>query len=216
MTALWTTLAGDWLLQAATALPDTIYTKQVAEDPSTFETISGIARGLMTIAILVLTVALTPAAWNFRKSYKKINDLLDRVYGDINPLVRHMSSVADNVDYITTSIRVDIQQVNRTVADANQRLNHALALSEQRLNEFNALLQVVQREAEGAFVSTASTLRGVRAGASTFRREALEGGASWDDDDFDEEELADGDLDRPTDARAPGPRIRPRPRGNGA
>jgi hypothetical protein len=34
-------------------------------------------------------VGLLPAAWNSRKSYKKFNDLLDRVYGDINPLVRH-------------------------------------------------------------------------------------------------------------------------------
>ena len=45
----------------------------------------------MTLAILVLTVALVPAAWNFRKSYKKISDLLDRVYGDVNPIMRHAS-----------------------------------------------------------------------------------------------------------------------------
>jgi uncharacterized protein YoxC len=212
MTALWMTPVGDWLLQAAQALPDTIYTKQVAETPSTFDTIAGIARGLMTIAILVLTVALVPAAWNFRKSYKKVNDLLDRVYGDINPIVRHLSTIADNVDYITTSIRVDIQQVNRTVADANQRLNHALALSEQRVNEFNALLQVAQHEAEGVFLTTASALRGLRAGAATFQREALAGGAPWPDDP-DREELTDGDGTSTPDDRAPGPRIRPRPRG---
>ena len=28
--------------------------------------------------LLVLTVVLVPAAWNFRKSYKKISELLDR------------------------------------------------------------------------------------------------------------------------------------------
>jgi hypothetical protein len=158
--------AGDWLLQAA-ALPETLYTKQIAETPSAFARVSSVASGLVSITLLVLTVALVPAAWNFRKSYKKVSDLLDRVYGDINPLMRHASTIADNVDYITTSVRVDVQEVNRTIAAVNVRLREAAALTEQRLNEFNALLEVVQREAEGVFVSTAATVRGVRAGASS-------------------------------------------------
>jgi hypothetical protein len=136
------------------------------------------------------------------------------VYGDINPLVRHASTIADNVDYITTSIRVDIQQVNETIASANQRLNHAVALTEQRLNEFNALLQVVQQEAEDAFVSTAATVRGVRAGAATFREDALRPDTFPEafNDDLDDEEFTDG-YDSPLDPddRRPAPRIRPKP-----
>ena len=211
MSALWTTHVGEWLTQAA-ALPDTVIT--VPARQGAFQTVTSIASGLMSIALLVLTVFLVPAAWNFRKSYQKINDLLDRVYGDINPIVRHASTISDNVDYITTSIRTDIQQVNRTIAEANQRLNHALALSEQRLNEFNALLQVVQQEAERTFVSTASALRGVRAGAGAFRSDALAARASRNpDDELDDEELAYGNDEPTAPDRGPGPRIRPRPRG---
>ncbi len=200
------------LLQRVPALTDTLYTKEVSEQTA-FQTVTSIASGLMSVALLVLTVFLVPAAWNFRKSYEKINKLLERVYGDINPIVRHVSTISDNVDYITTSIRVDVQQVNRTIAEANQRLNHALALSEQRLNEFNALLQVVQREAEGAFVAAAATVRGVRVGAETFQSEALSVGAPpFTDPDF--EEFYDGDNDYPTETdREPRPRIRPRTRG---
>lgn len=168
----WVAETGAWLLQAAATLPDTIVTKQVETDPGTFSKVTSIASGLMTISILVLTVALVPAAWNFRKSYKKINELLDRVYGDINPLMRHASVVADNVDYITTSIRVDIQQVSRTIATANERLLEAVKVTEQRLGDFNALLGVVQEEAEDIFVSTAATMRGIRRGASTFGESA--------------------------------------------
>jgi uncharacterized protein YoxC len=178
----------------------------------------------MTLALLTLTVALVPAAWNFRKSHKKVSALLDRVYGDINPIVRHLSTVADNVDYITTSIRVDVQQVNQTIAAANQRLNHAVALAEQRLNEFNALIQVVQQEAEDTFVSTASTVRGVREGAATFRRQTLEDEALPEADMFDDEPLEeeldgnDGtndefDDDAPGELYRAAPRIRPRQRG---
>jgi len=49
-------------------------------------------------------------AWNFRKSYKKVSELLDRIYGDVNPLMRHASAIADNVNYVTTSIRTERQQ----------------------------------------------------------------------------------------------------------
>jgi uncharacterized protein YoxC len=211
---LWTTAAGTWLLQGALSTGDTLVMKTVPQQEGAFRTIASVASGLMSIALLVLTVFLVPAAWNFRKSYKRVNDLLDRVYGDVNPILRHVSTISDNVDYITTSIRTDIQQVNRTIAEANQRLNHALALSEQRLNEFNALLQVVQQEAENTFVATASAVRGVRAGAVTFRREGLApGAAEYHDDQPDDQELADGDDSPTAPDRGPGPRIRPRPRG---
>src|SRR5689334_15205979 len=170
MTA-WLTTGAHWLIQASATLPDTIVTKQIPAATSTFEKITSYASGLMTIALLVLAVALVPAAWNFRKSYAKVSDLLDKVYGDVNPLMRHASAIADNVNYITTSVRSDVQQVNATIAAANHRLQQAVALTEQRLNEFNALLEVVQHEAEQAFVATASTVRGVRTGAAALHHE---------------------------------------------
>ena len=160
------TSAGVWLFQRSVALPDTVFTKQVASVPSTFERVTGIASGLLTIAILVFVAAAVPAAWNFRKSYRRVNQLLERIYGDINPIMRHASSVADNVNYITTAIRTDVQQINATIVSANERLQQAVMVTERRLGDFNALLQVVQEEAERMFVSTASAVRGVRTSAS--------------------------------------------------
>lgn len=196
----WTTAGMELLLQAVQALPDTLYTRQVTEDPSLWQKVTSIASGVMTITVIVLTVALVPAAWNFRKSYKKTSEMLDKIYGDINPLMRHASSIADNVDYISTSIRVDVQQVSQTVAAANQRVLQAVAAAEDRINQLNALLEVVQEEAESAFVTTAATIRGVQTGINTA---------------FDEEDLIDGDYDEggADDWEKPRPRVRPR---NGA
>src|SRR5215207_3437433 len=163
--------AGAWLLMQVAQAPDTVLMRQVGQDPGWFEKLTAVASGLMTIAMLVLAVALVPAAWNFRKSYAKVSDLLDKVYGDINPLMRHASAIADNVNYITTSVRTDVQQVNATIAAANQRLQQAIALTERRLGEFNALLEVVQEEAESMFIATASTVRGVRTGAASLHNE---------------------------------------------
>lgn len=218
---------GQWLLQTATTFPDTLYTRQVATEPSTFDRIAGIASGLMSIALTALAIAVIPAAWNLRNSHKKLTEVLDRVYGDINPIMRHASSIADNVDYITTSVRTDVQQINATIAAANQRLHQAVDQTEERLQEFNALIAVVQQEAEQLFVSTAATARGVRAGAATLGRDVggeitrardaelldLEELATLDAMGYtahDDEEGGLGIDDTDTEAGRSGPRVRPR------
>jgi len=192
----WLMMGSHWLLQAAVSLPDTIITKQVEVDHGLFTQITTYASGLASIALLVLTVALVPAAWNFRKSYAKISDMMDRIYGDINPIMRHASTIADNVNYITTAVRVDVQKVSQTVAAANQRLMSSVELAEDRIKDLNALLAVVQEEAESAFISTASTVRGVRTGI----HEALE-----------KEESLDGRyIEGEPGWEKPRPRVRPR------
>jgi hypothetical protein len=52
---------GALLQQAAAALPDTIYTKQVAAQRGWFEQLTAVASGLVSLSLLVLTVALVPA-----------------------------------------------------------------------------------------------------------------------------------------------------------
>jgi uncharacterized protein YoxC len=152
------------LIQAAHVLPDTLVTKQVPAAVGTFEKITSVASGLMTIALLVLAVGLVPAAWNFRKTYKKVNELIDRVYGDVAPLVRSASIVTEDAREIVAIVKGDVRQVQQTVAAANARLLKAVKEAEARLDEFNALIEVVQDEAENAFVDTASTVHGVRRG----------------------------------------------------
>jgi uncharacterized protein YoxC len=195
MTA-WMTTGFGWLLQVAATLPDTLITKQVVAEPGLFQKVATYASGIAAIALCVLTIALVPAAWSFRKSYSKVSDMLDRIYGDINPIMRHASAIADNVNYISTSVRVDVQKVSQTVASANQRLMASVELAEDRIKELNALLAVVQEEAESAFVSTASTLRGVRTGI----HEAFE----------KEESVDDRYIEGEPGWEKPRPRVRPR------
>lgn len=155
------------LLQAVAR--DTVAMIPVPGDPGLFSRVVEVMRGLMTIAIVVLTFAVVPAAWNFRKSYQKISDLLDRVYADVNPITHHVSRITENVDYVTTAVRADVQRTSATLADANARLQEAVRLAERRAKEFEALLSVAQEEAENTFVSTAAAVRGVRTGVSRLR-----------------------------------------------
>jgi uncharacterized protein YoxC len=162
------------LLQAAAqatarTLPDTIITKQVVAEPGALERAAQALRALMTLAIVVLTFAVVPAAWNFRKSYQKVSEILDRVYADVTPIAHHASRIAENVDYVSSAVRSDVQRVSEMVADAEARLRHAIGRAERRARELEALLEVAQGEAEETFVSTASAVRGVRAGVAALR-----------------------------------------------
>ena len=186
------------LIQAAHVLPDTLVTKEVPAVVGTFEKITSIASGLATVALLVLAVGLVPAAWNFRKTYKKVNDLLDRIYGDVAPLVRSASIVTEDAREIVAIVKGDVRQIQQTVAAANARLLKAVKEAEARLDEFNALIEVVQDEAESAFVTTASAVHGVRTGLAQV---------------FDNtEEFEDGDDRHGSEAGDSGPSGPNRPR----
>ena len=177
------------LAQTGPAIADTIVTVQAGSRGLQYwvDLLQSIASMIIAIALIAIAIPLIPAAWNSRKFYKKVNDVVERIRDDVNPIVRHASAVADNVDYISTSIRADVQLLNQTVASANQRVNRAAAMAEQRVNELNALLQVVQEEAEGLFIETASTVRGVRVGAETFRRFQEDGEPGLLDDVYDDD-----------------------------
>jgi len=221
------------LLQLAAGTRDTVITKAVVPERGVVEQIMTICTMILTVSLTVFVIVAVPAAWRFRHTYKKINQFLDRIEGDLKPIVKHASTITDNVNYITTSVRADVQLVNATIASANDRLKQAVDLTEQRLDEFSALLKVVQQEAEHAFISTASAVRGVRTGAAVFRDHGL-GARGMDlasEDDVDPADVADelesqmeslevgdgydGDSQSESSAAAfsAAPRVRPRARG---
>lgn len=176
-------------LLLAQALPDTVVTVQAGAHgfQRVVDTLQSIASLVIAIALIAIAIPLIPAAWNSRKFYARLNDIIQRFRSDIDPIVKHAVAVSDNLDYISTSIRTDVQKLNETILATNQRLNRAAALAEQRVNEFNGLLQVVQEEAENLFITTASAVRGVQVGADTFSR--FQTGEAQLGDEYSDEEL---------------------------
>ncbi len=176
--------------------------------------IAGAASSLFFLALMIL---LLPAVVRLRKTAAKFETLIDHIERSIDPVTKHAANIADNVDYISTSVRADVQAIRKTLLVANDGIREVVDASGRRLHELGAVLRLVQEEAEHAFVSTASTVRGVRAGAAAFRedgarlagdREELddiddEELVALDDDDlddFDDVDVDDGDLDAAVDA----------------
>ncbi len=83
----------------------------------------------------------------------------------VEPILDRSRSIAKNVEYISATVRTDVERVNGSVRALSDRLQQAADRMEERIEEFNALMEVVQDEAESAFLGTASTVRGLRAGA---------------------------------------------------
>lgn len=215
------TLVGDFVLQGAVTARDTVIMKTVPPDRGVLERVTATASALITVVLLTLTIFIIPVAWRLRRTYAKVDHLLERIHDDIAPIMANAHEISDNVNYITTSIRTDVAKLNDTINSANSRLQRAMALSEKRVNEFNALLAIVQQEAEGVFLSTASTVRGVRRGAAAFQdgggmdlaSDELDAADVADELEFPEE--SDGNDSRtesPADAGPAAPRVRPRPR----
>jgi len=215
-------------------LPRIAAMMQRVVERDTLDTVAAVASIATTLALLLLALVAVRVLWGLRSTHTKVNALVERLQSDVAPLIRHANAIADNVNFLTTSIRSDIQKVNNTIDSANDRVKRALTVAERRLNEFNALLAVVQSEAEGVFVSTASTVRGVRRGAATF---GARSGTDLASDELDAAELAedlelesldglegddleiqeeddgdDGDPESAAQALPAAPRVRPRAR----
>jgi hypothetical protein len=134
-----------------------------------------------TVALLALVVVAL-----LLRTYR----LLAEVRQHIAPVTERTRGIAENVEHITRSLRDDVSRVNDSVHALTDRLNFASERMEERIEDFNALMEVVQEEAEDVFIDTASTMRGVRAGARS-----LSDGAR--DEDVLDEPSSDGDAEEP-------------------
>lgn len=134
------------------------------------ELISGIAQIIIALALIVAALAFAGIALAVRALVNKLGGVASRVQEDVQPVLRHTRDVAENVNYISTAVRDDVDQFKGVLQRTQGRLERASQAAETRIEEFNALLEVVQEEAERIFIDTASAIRGVQAGASTLQR----------------------------------------------
>tara|TARA_B100001179_G_scaffold225380_1_gene205207 strand:- start:320 stop:844 length:525 start_codon:yes stop_codon:yes gene_type:complete len=135
------------------------------QDPAVISTLADIAMILVGVAILAVSVALILLAL-------RVNATLKSLSQNLGPVSDRARSISDNVEFITQALRTDVERLNTSVKSLNDRLHQASGHMEQRIEEFNALMEVIQGEAEGAFIKTAAAVRGVREGAQKLSRAA--------------------------------------------
>ena len=106
-----------------------------------------------------------------RRLSRVVKELGEKGLQRADPLLERGRGAMENVEFVTMAVRNDVEQITTAVKGLSDRLKQASDRMEERVAEFNALMDVVQSEAEDVFIGTAATVRGVRAGAR-----ALSGG----------------------------------------
>ncbi len=209
------------LLQSAARLGDTLVIKQLPPDRGTLDLIQVAATVFIMLCLVAIVAMLVAAALRMRAAANRTTQALHKIYTDFGPLLKTAGSIAENINAMSASIRKDVDRVSATVTAANDQVRETIAMTEKRINELNALLSVVQSEAENLFVSTASTVRGVQTGAASFGRR---GGMDFASEELDvadpaeeieilEEDDGDDGSTEPTAPALPAaPRVRPRTR----
>ncbi len=97
----------------------------------------------------------------------QLKRLLRSIHRNVQPVTDRARVAAENVEYVTALVRQDVQKVRASVSGLSERLGEASERMEERVEEFNALMDVVQDEAESVLLDTAAIVRGVRAGAQS-------------------------------------------------
>jgi methyl-accepting chemotaxis protein len=139
--------------------------------------------GVLTVIALILWILLSLVILGglvyALPTLRRLSDLLqrmDRVFArterDLEPVLEHLRRSADDMDYVTSAIRSDVEAVGDTVDQAARSTQRMLRMAEERAVEINGFLEVVQEEAEETFLSTASLLRALRGSRGRGRRSA--------------------------------------------
>ena len=133
------------------------------------ETAALMANLVLTVIFVLILAALVSLLFQLRGIQRTIAGLVGRVEKRLDPVLDRGREVAANVEFISTAVRTDVQRVSDSVRSLSDRLQGASDRMEQRVEEFNALMEVVQSEAEDIFIGSAATMRGVRAGGRALR-----------------------------------------------
>ncbi len=181
----------------AQALRDTVFVVQREPGWQTWiEALAAVSTIVVAIGLLVLGFALIFIGLKVRQLVRKVEEQAQKLRGDFAPAIASVNRVSENVGALSERVKDDAARLSETVTSANEALHRATVEAERRVGEFNALIGVVQEEAERLFVGGAAAVRGLQASADTFRR-LRTGELEMEDLDSDDEE--DGDADEGLD-----------------
>ena len=155
------TLAMIALVQNSVGSPDGLTVGMPLRVLVAAESISSI---VLTLVVLGALIALFSVLMQLRSLTRSVGEVAGRLRKDAGPVLERARSVAENVDFITTAVRTDVQKLNASVSRLNDRLKEASERMEERIQDFTALVEVLQSEAEDLALDTAAVVRGVRAG----------------------------------------------------
>jgi hypothetical protein len=152
-----TDMALERVLRVATQ--DTVV---VVQSRDLFDWIQGAASSALLLLLLLLVAFLLGMMVQARALLRSMAKAGAAAGKD--PAIEQLRKTAENLEAITSRARDEATRLGDAVGSISDRLDQASQHMEERIVAFNALLEVVQEEAEATFVDTAARARGVRDG----------------------------------------------------
>jgi hypothetical protein len=196
-----------------TMIRDTVVVRQLPVPQTTFQVVTGVASGIVSIILCVIALSIIPAALYLRSQIQRASEALVKAQASAEPALKEASALLVDLRAIATTARADAMTIHNAVAEVDAGIRSIRTRVESRFAEIDAVIQVVQHEVEDVFVSTAAAARGVRAGAASLvHRQGVVGNGATPDEATDLSVEGSTYDDNARDAR-PGrarPRIRSR------
>lgn len=148
-----------------------------------FDLLLAVAAGLFALVFLVMLAGLLFVFYQIHQAMRSIGEVKDRIASD--PAVESLRKTSTNVEAISEVLKNEVVELSRSVGHLSERLTQASDRMEERIEDFNALMEVMQAEAEDVFVDTAATARGLRRGIGELQRDRnhrgrLDGARAWE------------------------------------
>lgn len=148
--------------------------------------------GFMVIAIAGAILLLNELRFAHRLA-RSMGRSLDELKPKLGPLIDRAQEVTDDVGHITDDVRRRADAILHTVEDLHRSLRRGGAAAEQRIRRLDAVLEVVQAEAEELLLDAAATAHGVHETARALRGEDAPRRRTslMDEDQVDEDRMDD-------------------------
>lgn len=139
--------------------PDTVVTVAARD---AVDVLFAIAAGCVAATFFAVFLLLVAVFFQLRTAGRSLESFRHKV--SLDPGVESLRKTAANVEAMSDTLRSEVSRLSASFSQLSDRLTQASDRMEERIEDFNALLEVVQGEAEDAFIEGAATARGVRAG----------------------------------------------------
>lgn len=124
--------------------------------------IVAIAAGMIAATFLAVLFGLLFLFYQARQAVQAVEKMRVNLLND--PSVDSARAIVGHAEAISKVARDEVTDLTQALGTASDRIRQASDRMEERIEEFNALMEVVQDEAEGVFIDTAATARGLRKG----------------------------------------------------
>jgi hypothetical protein len=149
-------------------LGDTLVVRQVPVSPSMFQEVAAVASGIVSIVLCLAILSLIPIALYVRGQAQRAAHAVTKAQLDSRPFLTEATALLADLRSLTTAAKADYATIHQVVVDTDAGIRAVRERVDNRLSEIDSLIGAVEQEFQDAFVSTAATLRGVRAGAAAF------------------------------------------------